>query len=377
MATPPRTPLRHPVLVLAAATLVLSVLGTALVLSLRDGGDPAPPGADTAATTDSGTAPEPGVQRRVARAAAQVADIVAAAAEAPYPKDPRVLVISVDGLASYAMTERDAPTLRSLLRGGVGTLNARTAVEATVTLPNHTGMVTGRPIDAEAGGHGVTWNHDSERTVADGVSSIFSSVADAGGSSGLFAEKAKFEMWDRAWPGALDQVEIDPGLARLSDALVDDLTHQRRDLTFFHIAAPDVAGHAEGWASRGYRAAVGRADATVARVLGAVGDDPALRRDLLVVVTADHGGTPGTEEHSDAEARADYRIPFLVWGPGIESADLYDLNPDYADPGTEQPRYDDAAPVRNADVANLVAGLLALPPVEGSSIGVEETLDVR
>ena len=40
-----------------------------------------------------------------------------------------------------------APTFHRLLDEGAGTLNARTEYEQTVTLPNHTGMMTGRRID--------------------------------------------------------------------------------------------------------------------------------------------------------------------------------------------------------------------------------------
>ncbi|QIK74066.1 alkaline phosphatase family protein [Nocardioides piscis] len=77
-----------------------------------------------------------------------------------------VVAISIDGLNPRAITKlgkRGAPALHKLIRTGATTLNARTALELTDTLPNHTGMVTGRRIEAAASGHGVTWNDDRRR----------------------------------------------------------------------------------------------------------------------------------------------------------------------------------------------------------------------
>jgi hypothetical protein len=61
-----------------------------------------------------------------------------------------------------------------------------------------------------------------------------------------------------------------------------------------------------------------------------------------------------------------------VWGAGVEpGADLYDLNPQLADPGDAQPGYDDPPPVRNGFVANLVTQVLGLDPVDGSRFAVD------
>src|SRR5688572_19063045 len=71
---------------------------------------------------------------------------------------PTVLAISVDGLRPAAVRQlgrAGAPTLHRLIRQGAGTLNARTTLEETRTLPNHTTMVTGRPVARSSGGHGV------------------------------------------------------------------------------------------------------------------------------------------------------------------------------------------------------------------------------
>ena len=53
----------------------------------------------------------------------------------------RVVVISVDGLNPDAITQLGAtgtPTFHRLMSEGAWTFNARTEVEQTVTLPNHT-----------------------------------------------------------------------------------------------------------------------------------------------------------------------------------------------------------------------------------------------
>ena len=83
------------------------------------------------------------------------------------------------------------PNLYRFMRAGASTMNARTEHEMTVTLPNHTGMVTGRRIEAATGGHGVTWNDDRptpatvQAAAGHDVESVFTAVDDAGGSTAL------------------------------------------------------------------------------------------------------------------------------------------------------------------------------------------------
>ena len=119
-----------------------------------------------------------------------------------------MLAISVDGLNPRAITElgrAGAPTFHRLMREGAYTLDARTEREQTRTLPNHTGMLTGRRIDASRGGHGVTYNTDigRSRTVhssaGEYVSSVFDVVHDHGGRTALFATKTKFALYQRTW----------------------------------------------------------------------------------------------------------------------------------------------------------------------------------
>ena len=67
---------------------------------------------------------------------------------------PRVLAISIDALNPTALTRlgRDElPNFWRLIDEGSATLNARSQVELTLTLPNHTSMLTGRRINAKKG----------------------------------------------------------------------------------------------------------------------------------------------------------------------------------------------------------------------------------
>jgi len=290
---------------------------------------------------------------------------------------PQVVVVSIDGLPSKALSKygrRTTPVLHRLLRRGAGTTNARTEREQTETLPNHTGMVTSRRIDARHGGHGVTWNDDRRRpatvqAAAGGpVPSVFSAVRAAGGRTVSVATKTKFSLWKRSWPRAFDTFTIknydDAAALRV---FVADLENRRADLRFLHLSETDLVGHARGYLTPAYRRALARADRRLGRVV------EALPSDAVLVVTTDHGGR-GTR-HSQAERVVNYRIPFVVSGHGVGRGDLYELNPQLAEPGSRRPRYSGAQPVRNGMVANLALDLLGLPALRGSGLNADQRLD--
>ncbi len=192
----------------------------------------------------------------------------------------------------------------------------------------------------------------------------------------MFAGKTKFEMWGRAWPGAIDRLVIKPRQSALVKAAIRDLRTDDHDLVFLHMASPDSAGHDAGWDSAPYDEAVAETDADVDRVVSAITADPELAGEVIVVLTADHGGLPGTSTHGDRFRPENYTVPLLVWGAGIEPGDLYDRNPGYRDPGTTQPGYDGPQPVRNGDIANLVTDLLDVGPVPGSQFDARQDLAV-
>ncbi|MQW77107.1 sulfatase-like hydrolase/transferase [Nocardioides sp. dk4132] len=333
-----------------------------------------------------GLACSPGTGAESGPGAAEVAPRVSeSVGVAPAGVRHRVLAISVDGLAPGVVRRlgpQGAPTFHRLLRRGASTLEARTAVEMTVTLPNHTSMLTGRRIDAGRGGHGVTWNDDeSDRVIprdARGrrVQSIFTQAHRAGLRTALFAGKQKFHTFPNTWPRAIDRVLVDDDQARLVRAVRRDLVRGGRAFTFLHLRGPDSAGHEEGFGSPAYVAAVREVDRQLRGVLRTVRAHPRLRRDVVVVLTADHGGR-GDDGHYVATRAANFRVPFLVWGRDVARGNLYRLSPRRQHPGRAQPGYArPRQPVRNGDLANLAADLLGLPAVPGSTIGTRQDLRV-
>jgi hypothetical protein len=298
-----------------------------------------------------------------------------------------VVIISVDGLNPDALTTLGTsrlPAFAELMAHGASTLNARSSYEATVTLPNHTSLLTGRTI-AGPGGSSVMVNNDPGGTLltmhGSYVPGVFDPAHDHGLRTGFFAEKSKFNFLLRSWDaehGAPDAVGKDDGpdkvdvsdvapATRLLPQVVAALNAQSAQLVFLHIAAPDTAGHARGFMSAAYLDAVVAADAEIGKILDLVRSRPALTRSVPVVVTADHGGVP--PGHRFADVLGNYRIPFFVWGRGVRpGSDLYRLNAGTRlDPGTGRPAYDGPQPIRNRDGTSLALELLGLPALPGTT----------
>jgi hypothetical protein len=364
-----------------------SSVGTALValaLAVSGCGDPSPSQGQTTRASEqiSHKAAHGKVRANPSESKAHSRPTVDRAA--PGGPVTRVLAVSIDGLRASAITQlgrAGTPTLHRLMAQGASTLNARTEREMTVTLPNHTGMVTGRRIDASRGGHGVSWNDDRrrpptvQRAAGHDVSSVFRVVHNANRGTALFASKTKFSLFERSWDAGIDSYRMRFDNARLARMTRQDLLRHNRGFTFLHLSGPDDAGHARGWNSRAYLDAVRATDRKLGRIVRTINGHSRLKQHLALLVTADHGGAG--KSHGDATRLVNYRVPFVVWGPTVaRGAGLYELNPDYASPGDRRTTYPDARqPVRNGDVANLALDLLGLDAVPGSEHDRAQDLD--
>jgi hypothetical protein len=222
------------------------------------------------------------------------------------------------------------------------------------------------------------------------VASVFDVVHDHGLSTAHFASKSKFVLFERSYDaahGAPDATGADDGTDKIDQyvnataatmhaSLLASLAANHWNYAFIHYSNPDDAGHATGWGSPTYRAAVATVDDFLGDLMVLVEGDAELAGRTLLIVSTDHGGSGF--DHSNATLAANYTIPFLVWGDGVEpGADLYALNAGRRlDPGTGRPDYNaPLQPIRNGETGNLALAALGLPPVPGSTIGANQDLD--
>lgn len=293
-----------------------------------------------------------------------------AIAASPLLAAEHVIHISVDGLRpDYLQTIIDAgeaPNFKRFQTEGAWTTQARTDYTHTITLPNHTSMVTGRPVSQPVGQpntlhHGWLTNvdpaptatlHNSGNLNVPYKSSTFDVAHDAGLETALYASKSKFVIYDQSYnatAGAahangqdkIDVARIDESSSVMQGLLLSDLAANHPNYSFVHYADPDDAGHSVGWGTPTWQNAVKTVDTYLGQLFNLIENDPALDGHTAIVLSADHGGT-GTS-HSTATAATNYTIPFFVWGAGVAHGDLYEMNlQSRTNPGTTRPDYNAA-----------------------------------
>ena len=321
---------------------------------------------------------------------------------APAPAD-YVIQISVDGLSALLFqpqlvaTPERYPNFDRLRREGSSTFNARCDYFESVTLPNHVSMITGRPVLQPAGQaptvhHGCTFNysvpgwtiHNQGNPNLSYIASVFDVVHDHGLTTALYAGKSKLAILGTSYDavnGAVDEVGDDNGRNKVdimlvteadSVALLDDMVERLSNApphyTFLHLGEPDAAGHAYGWGSDAWFQSLAAVDCHIGRLLNAITASATLSNHTVIILTADHGGSPDWG-HGLPYEPLDYTIPFFVWGPGwTAGADLYDLlSSNRGDPGVSYVDYNAIPqPLHNGDAPNLALSVLGLPAIPGS-----------
>jgi hypothetical protein len=308
------------------------------------------------------------------------------------------VMISVDGLASRFLEQvidaGNAPTFKALQSLAAWTHNARTDKTYTITLPNHTSMLTGLPVSPSPGfedfrAHRWTNNWDplpAETLHAlrlperDYTPSVFDVVHDRGRSTALFASKTKFSLYSQTYNDAggpdlvgedngrrkIDTVVINTDPAAMVDALVATLSTTPANYTFVHLNQPDGTGHSIGWGTPEYLAAVANMDVLLGLILTTI-QTTALAGKTALIITTDHGGVGWG--HSDSADVQNFQIPFYVMAPGVPPGDAYAAFGNRFSPDPTNPEYRSVyQPLRNGDSGNLALYLLGLPPIPESVI---------
>ncbi len=320
-----------------------------------------------------------------------------------------VIHISVDGLgASYLQAlidSGDLPNFKRLQAEGAWTNNARTDFDYTITLPNHTSMVTGRPVMDKAakptaivGHHWIINTDPGTRNLHgnshDYVKSAFDVAHDNGLRTAMFASKSKFVLYDQSYDAAngapdttgpdngRDKIDLyvkDGDSVKMTDRFIAEMKSNPFQYVFVHFHDADTAGHAKKWGSEAYHEAIKAVDGYLGRILELVTTDEKLKGKTAIIISADHGGTG--LDHFYNRNPLNYTIPFYTWGAGVAAGkDLYSLNSaSRSDPKADRLDYvaEGLQPIRNGDGGNLALSLLGLGPIPDSSINAAQDLHTQ
>jgi hypothetical protein len=344
------------------------------------------------------------------------------------PVVEHVIYLSVDALRGDALQTilntrpTQYPNFKRLRDGGASTFRARTDYGFTETIPNHSSMVTGRPVyepgtTTQSGiiGHGQINNTGAGVTGVTSVihklggngaastykSSVFDVVHESGRPTAFFFSKDRIFFLVRSYdstygadstgvPGVvnparnkIDRASPSTGFpanaSAVGDAFVTDAnTNGLAAFTMLHFIDPDTSVHSitlttttPPAALSSYESAILACDTSLGKIFAWLDAHPAEKACTTIIVSGDHGGVGGANAHGDATRVENYTIPFFITGPGFAAgSNTYQYFTNRTDPVTV--RSPDLLttlpnpPIRNGDMANLATTLLGLPTVPGS-----------
>jgi predicted AlkP superfamily pyrophosphatase or phosphodiesterase len=235
-------------------------------------------------------------------------------------REPRVLLIGLDGVRVDVLAEARTPNIDSLIAHGTFVL--ATPVEPTVSGPNWSSMLTG--VTPEK--HGVHSN-DFSGNAYDRYPDVLSrlelvdsafrtaavvdwpplgSTADGGPLVGDRVDRRLLIDGDSLGYDVADSLSV--------EAAAELLASGECDAVFVYLGNIDVVGHETGSLSADYRAAVETADRQVGRLVEALRGRPDYE-DWLILVSTDHGRRDdGGHGGESVEERT---IFFLASGPSV------------------------------------------------------------
>ena len=230
----------------------------------------------------------------------------------------KTLVIGLDGAAAAQISEENTPNLAGLVKGG---MLAKSNLYANPMAPTVSGagwstIATGVWPDK----HKVPDNSFSNPNYAqypDYLTRLETARAQSStlvvGTWSPIPQKVFGEKTDLRIAGGND--------AGTTAKAVDYLRNGNPDSTFVHLDEIDGAGHSSGSSSAAYAKAHATADAQIGQILAALDERKTKKReDWLVVITADHGHTPGGGHGGSSTGE---RATFVIaQGKGIEAGSV-------------------------------------------------------
>lgn len=221
-----------------------------------------------------------------------------------------VLVVVFDGCRPDGLAQAHTPNVDSLWQAGAYTWTAQ-SIAPSITLPTHMSMWRGVTPNK----HGIDTN--TFKASAATYPSAIEIAHQARLSTAMFYSWE--ELRDLSAPGHLDMsyyraAQPNDGTDSLiADAAAVYLATRQPHLAFVYFGDTDLVGHAQGWMSAPYLAAIEQLDRALGALLCTL-EQASLRDRYTVLLLADHGGHD--YQHGTALAE-DLTIPWILNGPSV------------------------------------------------------------
>jgi hypothetical protein len=233
-----------------------------------------------------------------------------------------VILISLDGGRRDLIYDKTiAPHIDSLRDvGGAYASQTATCINPSITLVNHTSMLTGRLAEGGDGVHGITWNSFTPERPTDSLHTVIDEAHAHGLATAVAHTKPKLRHLfhaDTVTHGKATEFDSDAQAVRA----VETLMHSAKsaadlpDAVFIHLSGADVAGHRHGWGSTAQRATITQLDGLVGRLVHSFGSsmhESVHGVPFAVIVTADHGGGEERAHQHSSGHGLDVQIPWVL-----------------------------------------------------------------
>jgi arylsulfatase A-like enzyme len=240
------------------------------------------------------------------------------------PRVSRVIVVVLDGLRADAVSLFALRRLQRIADRGASTFSAQT-VSPSVTAAAMGSLLTGlRPID-----HGLTSDRFRIPRPRVALQPLPRLLANAGIRTHAFLAALPFGYGAiasrlAAMTGVHSASFRGRGAVEILAAARTTLMDEPEGLFLFHWPDGDRAGHAHGWTSRPYAAAIREMDESLGLLdlVTQASEDP----NTLLVVLADHGGGGVDFRDHDSAHPHDRTIPLVLAGGAVVAGELAPLS---------------------------------------------------
>ena len=235
----------------------------------------------------------------------------------------RLLLIGIDGCRVDSLLAADTPNLDLLAANGAASFFTQASTgQSTVSGPGWSTILTG----VWANKHFVFNNNFSSANYQD-YPHIFTRIRQAQPNALL----SSIVNWAPINTAIINNTDFE--LTGLSDEQVGEqaachILEKSPDLLFLHFDELDGAGHGGGYHPQNldYLATLSRIDGYIGHVLEAVDQRIEIfGENWLVIVTSDHGGTPGGSH--GGQTPEEVRVPLFIYGQSAIQRPISRPNP--------------------------------------------------